>query len=401
MKIALLGVDPDVRELAEYLVHSTQHRVVTAVGAGPAMEFLQGIEPAVRFERDWEGLIAAEEIDAILVGRGEDQELHDEQLRKLAQAGSTLVVSHPSCSALVAYELDMIRSDVGGVLIPLFSGRSHPGLARLAAIVGEGAAGPLGSLSRVDIERAVPGCDQATFQHYLALDAYVAAQLIGPITTVSAIGAAAEVGATESLTVHLAGDGPLQARWTATPHMESRVCLIGSKGAATLQQSGGPRSWTLDTTFEAVGNSFGDWDPSSAAVDELERALSGEYAADSWQEACRHLEIAETAMQSLRRKRTLDVYSDPRTEEGSFKGVMAMVSCALLLLVVMAFILLAVIEGFRLPLVGLTASEETDAWPLAIRLWPVYPLLAFLGLQLLLMVARRPRSQHDFAADRS
>ncbi len=51
----------------------------------------------------------------------------------------------------------------------------------------------------------------------------------------------------------------------------------------------------------------------------------------------------------------------------------------------------AIFEGFRLPLLDPAPEHEPERWPLLVRLWPVYPLLAFLALQLLLTVARKSR----------
>jgi transcriptional regulator of acetoin/glycerol metabolism len=58
------------------------------------------------------------------------------------QAGRTLLVSHPATlSMLWAYELDMIRGDAGGRLIPFLPDRLHPFVARLRAEVEAGLAG--------------------------------------------------------------------------------------------------------------------------------------------------------------------------------------------------------------------------------------------------------------------
>jgi predicted dehydrogenase len=391
MRIALLGLDSDVLELTKYLVTATSHEITVAIVSGEQASLLTRIEPRFELDWAWESLIAAPEIDAVIVARGDDQELHDEQLRKLAQAGTTLVVSHPSCSPIVAYELDMIRADVGGALIPLFKGRSHPGFAQLAELITAGGEGPLGVVHRLEIERPVLDRDDVTFQRCLALDAHAAARLIGPISTVSAIGASQQDGSNDSITVHLTSAGMLQARWTATPTGEAEVRLIGSGGEATLQQTGDPSAWVLRATSESLNRDYRDWNQAAEVTEDLANAVAGTYTAMAWQDACRNLEIAETALVSLQRKRTLDVYSEPRTEVDSFKGVMAIGSCALLMLVLMTFVFLAVFEGFRLPMADPAVPNDSAGWPLALRLWPVYPLLAFLGLQLLLMVARRPK----------
>jgi len=395
MKFALLGVDDDALGLVKSVVSSGRHRLSVAVATELQLEQVRGIEPRVTTDWTWETLIAAPEIDAVIVARSEDQDLHDEQLRKLGQAGISLVVSHPSCSAIFAYELEMICSDVGGILIPLFPARSHPAVKTLQQWVAEGSNGPLGVINRLDIERYLPRQDAHSFTHFLALDAYMASSLVGPVTSVSAVGVAvAENVRYDDVTVHMSGEGPLLARWSTIPSPGARVRLIGTSGEATLQMNGDPTAWTLRCSAQnCPEQTFTTWDQSASILEDLQQSDSEQDSGVTWQDVCRHLEIVETAKTSLQRKRTLDVFSEPRTVEDSFKGVMAVGSCALLLFIVFALAFLAVFEGFRLQLVDpveLTSqADDSDRWPLVLRLWPVYPLLAFLALQLLLMVARK------------
>lgn len=390
MKLALLGLDDQLLAFARDVTNTDRHRLLVASVPPAAQEQLRALEPSIAFEPNWESLIAAREVDAVAVAIGEDSELRDEQLRKLAQAGIPLLISHPSCSAIVAFELDMIRSDSGAVLMPLFPEMSHPAMTHLRKAIDAGDEGPLGVVTHLDIERTFASVDPETFVRSLAIDAHLVGQLIGPVTNVSAVG-----GGDESLqraTVHLSSDSELPARWSVTPGQTSLIRLMGSKGEATLELTDDPRQWVVTSNQDAMACTFPDWDPTADCLARLERARDGEVDT-GWQQACRELEAAETALVSWKRKRTLEVYGDPPTEEDSFKGVMAIGSCAILLLVLLAFFVFALFEGVRMSVVDVDEAEQANRWPLYLRLWPVYPLLLFLGLQSLLMVAKRSKSE--------
>src|SRR5438046_4016248 len=106
------------------------------------------------------------------------------------------------------------------------------------------------------------------------------------------------------------------------------------------------------------------------------------YDADSWLAACRDQEAAEAVDRSLARGRTIELFNEEHTEEESFKGIMAMGGCLLLVMALGVLFVAVVVEGLRLPM---------RVWPLW-RLWPFYllvPIVAFLLLQLLQVVVKR------------
>jgi hypothetical protein len=112
----------------------------------------------------------------------------------------------------------------------------------------------------------------------------------------------------------------------------------------------------------------------------------------AWIDACRDQEAAEAVDRSLLRGRTIELYGEEHTEADSFKGVMAMGGCLLLLLVIGVTFAAALIEGLRLPL---------RAWP-AMQMWPVcllVPVAIFLLLQLLQLAVKRPESEAPSVAN--
>jgi predicted dehydrogenase len=388
MNFALLGIDDLTFRIARFLVQQPQHALLVAVVPPPDVARVATLAPRIATNSSWEDLIAAREVDAILVSQCQQQELVDEQLRKLAQAARPLLVSHPLCSAIVAYEVDMIRRDVGGVVLPVFPGRNHPCLRRLRSWSTALAESPIGRLEQVDLERLLERHDRLSVTRALALDLRLLGNLLGEVTAVHAVGSRPAGELVEHLTVHLEGKQPVVARWSSIPRGEpaARLKLFGSSGTATLELSseGIPRRLEVNGVAHA-DRDFERWDDAAATIDDLETAMAGRPYETTWEDICRDLEVAETAELSLRRRRSLDVFAEPPTEESSFKGLMAAGSCGLLLAILAAFVILAILEGLRAPL-----PDFPRQWPLVVRLWPVYPLVAFLALQFLLIVARRP-----------
>lgn len=398
MKLAILGLDEEVTASLATAIELGSVDAHFAVLSPVQIETIRRWAPQVRLVDDWETVLAEKRIDAVLVARDESPAVQEEKLRRIAQSAIPLIVSHPGCSAIVAYELDMIASDTGGRIAPLYPGDGHPLLALARRMIDAGTDGPLGVVQRVELERRLPEASEEAVRQALALDVAVLRQLIGPVTSVSAIGSLAGSGGGSGMTVHLATERPLEARWSLIPSGQARIRLIGDLGECQIQIEGDPRGWRVEglpAHSESEWLEWSEWNPLEAALEALEDPSRA-----AWQAACHDLEVAEMAFVSLRKKRTLDVYGDPPTEEDAFKGFMAMGSCLLLLLALLLFCVLAVTEGIRLAAIDPTeittelgAEEETgrNRWPLLLRFWPVYPLLAFLGLQFLLVVARRPR----------
>jgi hypothetical protein len=104
-----------------------------------------------------------------------------------------------------------------------------------------------------------------------------------------------------------------------------------------------------------------------------------------WLDACRDQEAAETVDRSLLRGRTIELYGEEHTEADSFKGVMSMGGCLVLLLVLGVTFMAALAEGLRLPL---------RDWPI-VRMWPIcllVPAGIFLLMQLLQLAVKRNES---------
>ena len=136
-----------------------------------------------------------------------------------------------------------------------------------------------------------------------------------------------------------------------------------------------------------MGNRALTTDPGRAidfqlVFEQLENGMAIGYDDSAWLAACRDQEAAEAVDRSLARGRTIELFNEQHTEEESFKGLMAMGGCFLLVMSVAFVLLAAIIEGLQLPM------REWRIW----QPWPFYlliPLGAFLLLQFLQLAIKR------------
>jgi hypothetical protein len=209
-----------------------------------------------------------------------------------------------------------------------------------------------------------------------------------------------------NLSVHCTGTSQATARWSVAPpggERESRIVMAGRVSTAKLTIPELPaRSdcWVFqcDDPSGSFHETSEPWDEPKHFIEWLQRALEGDDVRPNWPDACLGLEIVDSVRRSLRRKRAIDVTVGERSEEQTFKGYMSAMGCLLLVTLMAGVLVLAVIEGFRLPLRDTALPSESGelqppAWPIWARLWPVYPLVIFLLLQLLLRLTRpaKPR----------
>ncbi len=115
------------------------------------------------------------------------------------------------------------------------------------------------------------------------------------------------------------------------------------------------RRYPLDAGCIAGGEpetqSFEGWD-AAASLDELAAALSERPPAARLGRRLARVELAETIERSLKKSRTIDLYYEDYTEEGTFKGTMTSIGCGLLVLGLFVMALVGIAEHMDLPYVG-------------------------------------------------
>jgi predicted dehydrogenase len=392
IRIALLGADDTTPALVEAIGASDRFELAGVCelegGSDPQnTHALRALIGPVRSLEVWEALLDSQAFDAVVVARGVDEDRRAEQLRKLIQVGMPLLVSHPVVdSMLVYYELDMIRRETGCVTVPHLSERHHPALGLLAEMVAQGADSPIGKIEQVVIDRCVASPSRAVVVRQFARDVDLVRGIAGDMTRLGALAGASGDSAYTSLGVQMSGPEGVVARWSVVPsrsNQGARITLVGAHGKALVEARPQNQPWTLELVTDGTSEErrYDTWDPAAASLDQLARAMQHEPRQPDWVDAARGVELAETIQRSLQKGRTIELYYEEYTEEGTFKGTMTSIGCGLLLLGMFLLGAVAIGEQMGLPLV---------------RFWPYFLVGAFglfLLLQLLMLVFRRPSAK--------
>jgi hypothetical protein len=198
----------------------------------------------------------------------------------------------------------------------------------------------------------------------LARDAAVIRSIVGPIKAVSAVGALDREAV--SLSVQMTSESGCLVRWSVEPasaEVSATLTLLGTSGKRIHE-------------LHATDDEF------ALLLDELTHAAVGARDPNfTWLDACRATEIADTVPRCLARGKTIELYNEEHTEEGAFKGVMAVGGCLILMVGLLLVCFVAVMEGLKLPLYRFGIWNH---WPMYIAAVFVF----FLLLQLFRFVAR-------------
>jgi predicted dehydrogenase len=387
MKFATLGCDDMIPCVARWIKQQSAHDIVAVFDAGECGAELLALFPHAATGEGWESLLAGRDVDAVIVSARphapELQQARAEQLRRLVQEAVPMLLIHPVCEAIEAIELEMIRRDTNGVLVPLHPELHHPAFVELASIATDPAA-ELGPVEQVAMERSlVDRSAPFAIIDQFARDAVLLISLMGDIRQVSAMGGLGDELDFSNLSVNLRGAGSITGRWSVGPvHDEPKLCVsaVGTRGRATLDMpdDGTFRLTVLGSAIESP--EFSSDDALAAAIDQLQDQFERGKGDENWSTACRALEAADAVLQSSRRGRAIDLLGEQPTEEDTFKAIMAAGGCGMLIWV----LLVVVIDSLLLP-----------ARHRAVRLTILVlcPLVCFLTLQFLKLLFRKDRHE--------
>ncbi len=415
MKFAFLGADSQTLALADEILRSDEHALVAFFEAGHQQERLENICGFTQSPH-WESLIDDPAIDAIVIATlSQDDvnrpELREEQLRKLARGSAPLMIAHPACDALAAYELEMVRRESGLLLVPFAPDWRRPAFNALADLIRRPPQW-LGDVEQIVWERRLSDRSRCSVLSHFSQDAALVQRMQGDITKVSATstGVDNESLALANVNVALTGDFPALVRWTVQPADASsaQITLWGKHGKAVLHMPAAPQPWRLETDGEtSLPQQWPAWNEPRDQLELFTGAVAGKPIPTTWLDACRNLELNDTLLRSLKRGRAVRIGNESaaETEIRNFKGVMAAGGCVLVLLVLLVLFLGAlsdgVMSGFRTQDTyafdsdsGQNGSASAPAsrtfgqslW----RLWLVIPFVLFLAMQLLRFVIREP-----------
>ncbi len=345
--------------------------------AGPDFEELRELVPQ---PRDLDDALATAGVEAVVVGG--DGELRAEALRRVAAAGLPAICLHPPGPDSEAYyQVALSRTETGAVIVPDLPLRLHPGVESLRRALERDDLGPFRGLRH---EVPADG-DLARFAFARAVD--VVRSLLGEIEALTATGDPPGVNPTESLVVQLRGPLSRRAeiRLERAPGAPARLVLVGGSGSLALEYLpdllGPARLIRRGPAGEESVTDLDAWDPREAILGVLTMSLARREAHPDLNDGTRAMELAEAAVRSLRRGRTVDLHYEEISEEGTFKSVMTSFGC---------LILLGVMAALPAALVG-PAIGIPETLYIAYAIPPL--LVGFFLLQLLRLGLRKPREE--------
>ncbi len=360
LRIALLGIDGTTACVVRAILQSKRFELVGACEAEDcsdhaAAEMFRPFLGRLRLLDAWESLLDTEQIDAVVVARAADEDRRAEQLRKLIQAGTPLLASHPVFdSMLVYYELDMIRRETDCTVLPYLPLRHHPALQQLAEIARQGVGSPIGKVEQIVVQRCITQPTKVGVVSQFARDVDLIRSIVGDLTRLGGMAGAGPDGGYSGLGLQMSGPSGVVARWSVDPIESAEgasVSLLGAGGKAVVSISADDAPWTLDLTVTGSTSrqEFPGWDPAATALDQFEAAIEGRLATPDWVDASRSVELAETIDRSLKKSRTIELYYEDYTEEGTFKGTMTSLGCGLLLLGMFLLAVVGIAEQMGVP----------------------------------------------------
>jgi hypothetical protein len=383
MNLGLLGTDARMAAVAAAAV-ARGDRIVLAADVPPGIWPDAAAVPA-------DALLDPAACDAVLAGADGWSGERAEAVRLLVQAGRPILASQPlDLSMLWAWELEMIRRDAGGPLVPLLPERSHPFVARLRTLLEAslGGGGPLGGVESIVLERQLADRGREQVLRALARDADLVRAVTGDPARLSALGGDDAAG-WQSLVVGFSGPASVPVRWQVAAGDDAGLGLTVHFGGGTASLRI-PDDWSRPWVWTQPGMPAEQAGYPAAAMmlDLLESKLQAGSAEDSepeslpaatWADAARAIELADTVPRSLAKGRAIDLHQEEFSELGTFRGTMASLGCGIIL----AALVLVVVAA----LVGGLAHEF--GWGFGGWLagtWPIVALIAlggFLLLQLL------------------
>lgn len=354
-------------------------------------------------ETGWEAFLDATTCDAVLVGSDGWTPARADAVRTLVQVGRPLIVSQPlEFSMLWAWEMEMIRRDAGGPIVPILTARLHPFVARLREVLETALSGtgPLGTVESFVLERRQSDRSREAVLASLSRDADLVRAIVGEPAKLAAMGASIDDTDWNSLTVGFSGPDLVPVRWQVIGGSEGslEITLRGSQGlivVAMPDDPEGPYRWSgADEPRDPPA-----FDPGETILQVLDAILHGEGPHQSpenglppatWADAARAVELADTVPRSLTKGRAIDLHREEFSELGTFRGTMASLGCGIILAALVLVVLAAVVGGVANELGWDFGGRIAGAWPIV----ALVVLGGFLVLQLLpLLVADHRRHE--------
>jgi myo-inositol 2-dehydrogenase/D-chiro-inositol 1-dehydrogenase len=332
MNVLILGNGDEELAWAHWLLGPSGHRLDAAFpGFGdPA---LAGIPVPL----DLDDALARAGIDAVIVGG--PIELRGEALRRAAAEGFAIICLHPPGHDSEAYyQVALSREETGAVIVPDLPLRLHPGVAALLQTL---TAHDLGDFRALRVEGPSDSSAADLTRSGFSRVVDVVRALLGEIEALTATGDPPGEHPDFELVVQLRAADARRAElriWSGPPE-PARLTLLAANGSLTLELDPRlerpARLIRHHPPYAPVITPLPYWDSHEAIFSVLSSSMGRRGIADlpspSLHDGTRATELAEAAVRSLRRGRTVELHYESISEEATFKSVMTSTGCLIFL----------------------------------------------------------------------
>ena len=244
-------------------------------------------------------------------------------------------------------------------------------------------------MQQVVVERCLIDRSRYSALRQFSRDALLLKQILGRFRQIGAIGPEHGSADYSRLSVHMNSETGVVARWSSIPAdgaKEARISLVGTNGQLSIDISDNATRWDVGQSIDPIlDEQPAIWDEASAVVESIVRQVRAKDVPSTWESACRATDLSELIDSSLRRNKTLELYHEAHSEELTFKGMMAVGGCGLLLLTLGLIFAAAIVNTLEIPFLEHPIWQETPWKYLYWRRWPFY-LLGLLAFFLLLQL---------------
>jgi myo-inositol 2-dehydrogenase/D-chiro-inositol 1-dehydrogenase len=336
MNFLILGDGAEELAWARAIARDPSQRLLAAYPGFDLEEF-----PELKRPADFEDALALAELEAVVVGGAIAS--RGESLRRVAAVGLPAICLHPPGDDSEAYyQVALSREETGAIVIPDLPGRLHPALASLRKEVERP---ELGGFRGLTVKGAAgPGAGDLT-RHVIPRLVDPVRALIGEIEAITAMGDPPGPRPTESLIVQLRGPAARRAEVRiergSADDAPGQLVLSTAAGSITLEHSptwDGPARLIRRSAAGAESVApLEAWDPHAAILSVLMEAAGGRdqfaHPHPNLIDGTRAMELAEAAVRSLTRGRTVDLHYEEISEAATFKSVMTSIGCLVFLAV--------------------------------------------------------------------
>jgi predicted dehydrogenase len=398
MQFALFCSDSSAIPLIDALIarvdgHQISHVVVAPMSAA---NLLGGRSSATPTD-DWQNLLTAKDVDAVIVG-GTDPFIL-EGAKQIAAAGlPILFVPHAEQGSTLIYEFSLIHDDNHVTLYPLMGHRFDAAANCLRDAINEGRLGKIQFLQlgrQLVSDSSNTGLIQSDIDAAMLPDIDLLRWMIGDYDQITAIRTGVTNDRVLMQNVVLAGRSLPQSNWSIEPSEQSpkwELTVRGETGTARLFQDQQPYRWICEIDGQTVqgdarSSASGLLNDFAAAIadDAASRAEARPPKRNPWADLVKCFETVDATHRSVTRRRTIELHFEPMSERAIFKTQMTAIGCGVLiatLLLTLCYLGIALVIPLPQKIL------------VVLRTLIFAPLVVFLVAQILLPLTR-PASSSD------